>query len=197
MPTAPHRRYADFLGEDERASLLAWTIANERRFRPSALVGRKMDPAVRRSHSLRDMGPAARAIVARIGELTPELIAAFGLTGFAAGDIELELVAHGDGDRFERHIDTVTGAAATGRARVLSCVYYFFREPKTFTGGALRLYGFGESDAGGFVDIEPAQNSFVVFPSFVQHEVRPVASPTRDFAASRFAVNAWIHRAAP
>jgi Rps23 Pro-64 3,4-dihydroxylase Tpa1-like proline 4-hydroxylase len=104
-------------------------------------------------------------------------------------DIELQIAAHGNGAFFRRHNDSLKG---WNMNRVISAVYYFHRQPCAFSGGALRLYPLtGE----GHVDVEPAHNRLVVFPSFVQHEVLPVACPSGDFMDSRFAVNCWFRRA--
>lgn len=117
--------------------------------------------------------------------------------------VELELVADGDGAHFVRHSDIPTGPGrrplggdAKGQQdRLLSGVYYFHREPKAFSGGALRLHRFGGVDVPeDWVDVEPEQNSFVAFPTWAPHEVRPISCPSRDFADSRLAVNAWLCR---
>jgi SM-20-related protein len=40
-------------------------------------------------------------------------------------------------------------------------------------------------------------NTFVVFPSWVLHEVLPVSCPTKQFIDSRFALNFWLWRRKP
>ena len=59
--------------------------------------------------------------------------------------LETELVAHGDGAFYTRHIDTHTAHDDddVNQIRLLSGVYYFHAEPKAFTGGALRLHAIG------------------------------------------------------
>jgi Rps23 Pro-64 3,4-dihydroxylase Tpa1-like proline 4-hydroxylase len=88
----------------------------------------------------------------------------------------------------------LTGAsrrdAGSPGVRTVSGVYYFYRQPKAFDGGELRLYAFGEE---AFVDIEPSENAFVAFPSFAAHEVLPVTCPSGAFEDSRFSVNCWLH----
>jgi len=98
------------------------------------------------------------------------------------------------------HAGTEAGPAGTilaGGGRVLSCVYYFHREPKAFEGGALRIHAFGSEEDAEFVDIEPRQNSLLVFPAWAPHEVRTVSCPSDAFADARFSVNCWLHRARP
>ena len=77
--------------------------------------------------------------------------------------------------------------------RVLSGVYYYNAEPKAFSGGALRLYAIGDADKAPYVDIEPAGNSLLVFPSWAPHEVMPVSCPSKRFADSRFTVTCMVN----
>ena len=72
----------------------------------------------------------------RMRELFPALSAHLHSTPFELDELELELVAHGDGAFFGRHIDIFTGADANiGQQRILSAVYYFHTQPKGFSGG--------------------------------------------------------------
>jgi len=75
-----------------------------------------------------------------------------GSCGPAPVSLELKLTAHGDGAYFRPHIDMSIGpdrqplGATPGEDRLLSAVYYFYAEPKAFSGGQLRLYAFGRSE---------------------------------------------------
>ena len=77
----------------------------------------------------------------------------------------------------------------------MSAVLYYNREPKAFSGGTLRLSRFGgrEWPRDG-VEIEPKQNSLLVFPSWAIHEVTRVDCPSGAFEYYRFAINAWFCR---
>lgn len=111
-----------------------------------------------------------------------------GMGAYDFHDLEMQIAAHNDGAFFRRHNDSYKGWNLN---RVISAVYYFHREPCGFTGGALRLYPLtGEGNA----DVAPTHNSLVVFPSFVQHEVMPVACPSGEFMDSRFALNCWFRK---
>ena len=55
------------------------------------------------------------------------------------------MVAHGDKAFFSRHEDTVMRPEMTSY-RTLSAVYYFHRQPKSFSGGVLRLYAFAAKE---------------------------------------------------
>lgn len=202
LPMPPFLRRRGFLAPDERAALLAWSHANEARFAPAQLRGRAVDPSVRRSLVLRDLGPLRAVFEARLATLLPTLIEALGLPAFAPSGVELELTAYNEGAHFRLHTDTYTQPPSAARGhRMVSTVYYFHEEPQGYSGGQLRLHPFGATAASApgsdlaFEEIEPEQNCLVAFPSWAPHEVRPVACPSGAFARSRFAVNAWIHRA--
>src|SRR5262245_64089484 len=115
--------------------------------------------------------------------MAPKLITDLHLTLFSPARYEIELVAHGDGAFYSRHIDTDTERGADADMhRIVSGVYYFNNEPKAFSGGALRLYSFGPFASNSrFVDIEPSHNTFVVFPSWVLQDVLPVSCPCKRF----------------
>ncbi|MBV9930973.1 MAG: 2OG-Fe(II) oxygenase [Alphaproteobacteria bacterium] len=202
-PLPPWARFESFLAPDEEAGLLAWTLANEERFTESKVWGGTVDPARRISRYTTDLGPHGAILEARIAARLDDMFRAIGTRPFVPEYYELELVAHGDGAHFGAHTDIPIGAArarlAEGQGgtnrRLLSGVYYFYREPKAFDGGALRLYrlagGDGPEDR---VDVEPVRNSLVVFPTWALHEVRPVRCPSGAFPDSRFAVNVWLCR---
>ena len=193
----PYRVLRDFLDAKTRATLLEFSCANEAKFEPTLLRGSKHDPTFRVSLGLADFKPEKTALRERIRKIIPQLIAELGVNPFTCSKVELELVAHGDGAFFKRHLDTQRGVYGPGKStRMISAVYYFHAEPKAFSGGALRLYRFGGGggDEDGFVEIEPEQNTLLAFPSWAAHEVLPVSCPSRRFSNSRFAVNCWLHR---
>lgn len=196
LPMPPYRVLRDFLDADIHASLLAFSAANETRFLPTVIKGGLRDPSQRVSLGLRDFEPLKGIVHERVRALVPRLIAELRVTPFECARVELELVAHGDGAFYKRHLDITLGVAeARKTTRMISAVYYFHAEPRVFTGGALRLYPFGSADGeSGFVDIEPEQNTLVAFPSWAAHEVLPVSCPSRRFADARFAINCWMHR---
>jgi Rps23 Pro-64 3,4-dihydroxylase Tpa1-like proline 4-hydroxylase len=189
---APHRVYADFLPPAEHAALLAWALAEGDRFIPSKVRSGRADAKVRRSLSLRDLGSAGSDLKTRLTALVPHMLADLRMAPFDVSRIELELISHGDGDYFRRHIDTMAGEFGADRA--ISAIYYFHRAPKGYSGGELRLYGFLGGDDAPFVDIEPAQNSLLVFPAWAPHEVRPIVCASGERADARFSVNCWLYR---
>lgn len=198
--TAFHRSDA-FLDEHDHGAMLDWTLANRARFKPARIVGDKVDPEKRVCETLRGLGPLEAVLKRRFTELLPAILNDTRTKAFALDSIELELAAHGDGAHFAPHMDTFTSEARrrareAGRIehdRAISAVYYFYREPKGFSGGELRLHPFDSvGGQGGHMDVPPVQNSVVAFPSWVFHEVRPVSCPSGAFEDFRFAVNCWF-----
>lgn len=195
-------RYKDFLPPEELARLLDFTLESRERFIPSALAGGVIDPERRLSERLVGLEPVRAMLEERLRAAFPDMLARTGVRPFDLEFLELEIAAHGDGAFFHRHRDIPLGP---GRAplggdrsgtqdRLLSAVLYFHSEPKAFSGGALRLYRIGgdvdtEEDR---VEIEPLNNSLLVFPSWATHEVCRVSCPGNRFEDHRFAVNAWF-----
>jgi Rps23 Pro-64 3,4-dihydroxylase Tpa1-like proline 4-hydroxylase len=133
----------------------------------------------------------------RLIGLLPTVMQQLGMPGFEPGQVEMQLTAHNDGCFYKIHNDSGSPETAT---RVLTYVYYFYQEPKRFSGGELRMY---ETDISGpmvtasdhFETIEPLNNRIVFFDSRCKHEVLPVVCPSRQFDHGRFTLNGWIRRA--
>lgn len=190
MPPVHIRR--DFLDAQAHERLLGLALESEARFAQSAVLDGHQ-PTIRASRTLGATSqPWHERILDRVRALLPELFAALGTKPFTPR-FELQLAAHNDGDYYKPHIDTRTGGSER-HVRALSAVYYFYREPKAFSGGALRIHRLGTdgSGEGDFLEIEPEENSLVVFPSWAKHEVRPVRCPSGAFEDSRFSVNCWL-----
>jgi SM-20-related protein len=195
----PYVLLHDFLDEATVAGLFDHALSRECDFRPTRVGSKAVDTRIRTSASLRDLDVYRPILKSKVLGFLPELIAQLQVTPFEPSWLETELVAHGDGAFYKRHIDTQTAAQYENfhHIRVLSGVYYFFVEPKTFSGGALRLYAIGGNAEQNFIDIAPQRNSLLVFPSWAPHEVMPVHCPSRRFVDSRFAINCWLHRKKP
>lgn len=206
----PHAVFPDFLSDDGRRALLYWAIEHQSDFKPAKIFygagGHEhgLNPDVRIALKHYGIGPCEAMLGERLKARLPEIIAAVGYSGPEPQSIEFEVNAYGDGAHFAPHIDIPVGAGRRtvgklpGEDRVISAVYYFYREPKAFTGGALRLYRFGaDPEACGEDDVvsfEPVQNRLVVFPSWARHGVERVSSSSSDFGDHRFALNCWFCR---
>lgn len=192
--TMPHRLIAGWLGAEAAAGLFSYAVSQATNFKPTKVrrEGEKgrIDPSIRRSHILRDLGPFDALLRDRAEALRPALEAAFGISPAPPGETEIEMVAHGDGHFYRAHIDTFTGDDATeGANRRLSLVYYLHRQPRAFSGGHLRLLALGGASS---LAIEPAHDTLLAFPAFLPHEVEPVRVTKDGFENCRFAVNIWL-----
>ena len=172
------------------------TIANQVRYAPSTVEKgdgtSAVDLSLRSSLKLLDLGGHGEFIAARIIDLLPRMGPIIGQLNGPIQGLTLELVAHGDGAHFKRHVDTYRGegeAQRRGRRR-LSMVYYMNLRPKRYLGGALRFYN---DEDGAWQDVVPDHDMLVCFPAWTPHSVEPVQVPTGAFADSRFAINGWIY----
>lgn len=192
---APHLNLSGFLSDGDSAALLDWTLRNQSRFEASGVgaLG-EVNTAVRKSQTLSDLGPLQEAFEREVRAHYKDWIRTLRVSGFEASSVELQLVAHNDGAHFSRHIDTAVHASSGTSIRALSAVYYFYREPKSFSGGELLIFPFvTRSDDTNCTTVRPEQNTMIVFPSWATHEVCTVQCPSRRFEDSRFAVNCWLH----
>ena len=208
-PLPPHVQLFDFLPKSEHRRLLEWVLGQADAFTPASVtIGDDwtVDPVQRIALTAYATGDIEADLKRRLSEALPEVITLTGYHGPAPTSLELEIAAHGDGAHYKPHLDIPVGqnraplGALDGEDRVLSAVYYFHAEPKRFSGGELRLYRFGTSwdcadaDPSSYVDLQPIDNSLVVFPSWAMHEVRPVRCPSGKFKDYRFALNCWYCR---
>ena len=193
----PHLKLPDFLSAADHAALLRWTLENESRFAASGVGAEgKVDTAIRRSKTLQDLGPLRTVLEQAARTQYKDWIRALRASDFELVDVELQLAAHNDGAHFKRHVDTQVHAPTGRSVRALSAVYYYFREPRGFSGGDLRMFPFApRPDEDVFATVSPEQNTLVVFPAWATHEVSTVHCPSRQFTDSRFAVNCWLHTA--
>ena len=139
-----------------------------------------IDPRYRASGTLMSLDDLVGGLERRLRRLVPHARRELGLSWFPVGETEIQMAVHQLGDFFGAHVDDGNEAVA---GRRLTCVYYFHRQPKRFSGGELRLYDSVERNgrverAETYLSVEPADNSAVFFPSHRFHEVRAVRSET-------------------
>ena len=200
-PASPARRprfvvIDDFLGPQEYRELLALALAAEDEFRAGTVSS--YDPEYRQNLVVMHFGDTvhSRLLQNRLLVWFPLLARTLGIPVFPLAQVESQLTAAGNGQFFKVHND-----AGADLPRVLSCVYYLYREPRGFAGGDLRLYDCIE-EAGArraaetFTALPPLANRMVVFLSEEFHEAMPARCPSGAFADSRFAITTWLHRAA-
>jgi SM-20-related protein len=184
-----------FLHRDELDTLLSDVLRREGEFR-RARIGRSglLNTKVRRSRELLDLGKHRELISRRLLECLPSVLAMLKIRPFRGARVVVQVAASNDGDFFKQHIDH-----PLRERKLVSFVYYFYREPKSFTGGELVIYRTRLKgrrriaiNMSNFDTIAPQQNLIVFFPGYVFHEVLPVHCPSGRFARSRFTVNGWI-----
>ena len=129
-------------------------------------------------------------------EQFPSLINQLKHPEFSVSHVEMQMTAHNDGAFYKVHTDA--GSEKT-KTRELTYVYYFYQEPKQFSGGELKIYD-TEMQGKKVIQkensqvIEPRNNSIVFFNSRCKHEVLPISCDSNEFKASRFTLNGWLRR---
>jgi SM-20-related protein len=190
----------EFFAPAEMAVLWSFAMARQAQFIASEVVnddnGGRRDSDFRRSRVLYDIAEIFPLIEERVQHHLPFVFDRLGMSPFAAREIELQVTASNDGEWFKPHRDSGHGPVAS---RELTFVYYCHREPRAFSGGDLRVFGYlGDGDdpeaQRDAPSIVPVQNSIVFFPSHLLHEVTPVSAPMRRFEDSRLTYNGWLHR---
>jgi len=189
----------DFLRPNELKALLLYVQSRETKFEKSRVGQYSHKRAIvnarfRRSRVLFDLGKHRQLITSRLLRCLPLAIEKLGIPRFRVSRVVAQLTASNHGDFFKKHTDS-----SLHEGRMLTFIYYFYREPKAFSGGELRLYHTKVKNRQivankTFDTVVPRQNQVLFFPSFLLHEVLPVHCPTRLFADSRFTVNGWISK---
>jgi SM-20-related protein len=190
----------EFLVCEELKGLLDYTLTHSSYFTSTRVISREgegiIDRANRRSRVLMAWSPFHELLANRIGTFFPVVLEKLRWPSFQVGHIETQLTASSHQEFFKVHSDNGNIAV---RTRQLTFVYFFYREPKAFSGGELIVYDTVVRDgchtpAGPFQVIHPRQNQIVFFPSYCLHEVTTISCPSCAFADSRFTLNGWLHQ---
>jgi Rps23 Pro-64 3,4-dihydroxylase Tpa1-like proline 4-hydroxylase len=186
----------NFLTPDEHHMLLNYVLEKEAYFVPTTTSTNEIN--YRQSMVLYSFPEFSELMLKRVEAIVPDVISRLELPSFSINYIESQLTAHNDGNFYKIHNDN--GSPET-ILRELTYVYYFYREPKHFSGGELLIYDSNISNSfyvnsDSFKKVEPHNNSIVFFLSRYMHEVLPVICPSQAFADSRFTINGWVNRAA-
>jgi|SRR5215472_18303461 len=195
----PHVSVQNLLGRELVEQLLTFVEEQRSAFKPATVYSReahedRLNLEARNCLRLDDAGPFKATLKQAVEEILPATTRMLGIIGPTPKPRELEMCAYGDGASVGPHIDT----SPAGPRRVVSCVYYFFREPPGFSGGALRLFAWpnvssSASEAPPIIDVIPRCDSMTVFPSALRHEVSPVVCPSGEWRHYRFSINCWAH----
>ncbi|NJK34070.1 MAG: hypothetical protein HC919_03470 [Oscillatoriales cyanobacterium SM2_2_1] len=200
--TDPNRVYPsvyaqvkDFLTWTELRDLFRYAIAQEGRFMPTSTTSTD-NAGYRQSLFISSFPEFSELMVQKITAVFPKICQSLEIEPFEVGTIESQLTAHNDQNYYKVHNDN--GSADTA-SRELTYVYYFYREPKAFTGGELVIYDTKIKNnlyvaAESYKKVMPFNNSIVFFLSRYMHEVLPVSCPSQAFADSRFTINGWLRK---
>ena len=187
----------DFVGKAAAEQLLQYAIAQESAFRPSKVVHGDLgiiDGSRRVSKVNSYLDPVMPLIEPAIRRAVDEAIPKLGLVNVDSYFLEPELAWCGDGGFFKLHADTLHRDRFKNQ-RVMTTVYYFYKQPKAFTGGELCLYGLGaDENSSAQQEIEPRCDRAVFFPAWFPHEVLPVHCSSGAFEDGRFAISCWVRK---
>lgn len=131
----------------------------------------------------------------RIQAVIPEVLSQLGIPAFPLPEIETFLYPE---PHRPYQVSRDDGTSETER-RVLSFIYYFYRQPKAFAGGELLLYDSQIENnacipAESFKPIPPNNNSIVFFFSSYAYQVQPLSPPSLALAETCFKFQGWLRR---
>ena len=191
---SPYVQLDQFLTMAEHRTLLQAAIRQEAAFVPTQTT--TDTPNYRQSMILSNLDGLADRVLEKIEQVVPEVLQKLNIPVFTPSEIETQLTSHNDGNYYKLHNDSGSPDTAT---RELTYVYYFYKDPKPFSGGELLVYDSKIENnfyvaAESFQTVDPRNNSIVFFLSRYMHEVLPVSCSSQAFADSRFTINGWIRR---
>jgi Rps23 Pro-64 3,4-dihydroxylase Tpa1-like proline 4-hydroxylase len=187
----------DFIGRAKAEQLFQYAVAHESGFLPSKVaLGHRgiIDESRRVSKVNRDVDPVMPLLEPAVRKAVDDAIPKLGLVNVDSYLLEPELSWSGDGGFFKMHADSLYQDRLATQ-RVMTVVYYFYKQPKAFTGGQLHLYGLGaDADSSPQHEIEPRFDRAVFFPAWFPHQVQPVNCSSDAFADGRFAITCWVRK---
>lgn len=195
--SAQYIQIDNFLTHEEQTNLIAYTLQKESAFVSTGdTTNTAYYPDHRNSLVLYHFPEFDQFLVNRVRAILPDVLIKLGIPSFEISIIEAQLTAHNDGNYYRIHNDNSSPETAP---RQLTYVYYFYQEPKAFSGGELLIYDTKVQNnrhfkTESFKTVEPRNNSIVFFPSHYMHEVLPVSCPSKAFTDSRFTINGWVRR---
>lgn len=194
----------DFLDAASFEAVRRFADIHDGVLKPTVIAAEGMDEPERaryRSSLTTNAEELRPVILPRVRERIADVNRLLRFEPFDVSDLELQYTVSREGDHYGVHTDNArTGNARTFATRLLSFVYYFHSEPKTFAGGELRVHDTvyvrdQPMAAGSSVDVVPEANAIVFFDPSVLHEVVPVRSTGSavDARTGRRTVTGWLH----
>lgn len=186
----------NFLSPEEYNLVLNTTLSSEIQFKASTTTTKENDYRKSKVLHSRDFPQVADFMRLKVANIFSHILKHLNYPPFEIDSIEAQLTAHNDGDFYKKHVDASSEKTKT---RIFTYVYYFYQEPKVFSGGELKLYD-TDISRNRYVNrdtyhlIEPQNNSIIFFNSRSKHEVLPIQCSSQDFKDSRFTINGWIRK---
>jgi len=186
----------NFLGHYEHQDMLALALRQEDKFDPGTVMS--LEKNSRKNLAIMHFAQHAHSklLCNRLLTWFPQITQTLEIDLFPVQQVESQLTASNDGHYYHAHQDSDHKTLAD---RVLTCVYYFSKQPIPFNGGDLRIYdtqvnGDLREKGKTYQQVKPVSNRMVIFLSHYHHELLPIRCPSRKFEDSRFAVTNWIWR---
>lgn len=129
--------------------------------------------------------PLISSLSAEVNKRHAAICRVLELPGFTESRSYSNCLAYGDGSFFLRHSDFTS---VTLYPRRLTWIYYFFKEPQSFTGGQLIFYKNDEEVA----RITPRSGMLVAFRADTVHEATLVSLKSQNFEDYRFAITCFV-----
>ena len=185
---------SDFFTTTEQKKLIQYCLNHEQEF--VATTTSVNTNNYRKSQVLYSFPEFKNLISNKIEFILPDVLAQLEIPNFEIAEIEAQITAHNDGHFYKIHNDNGSKDTAS---RVLTYVYYFYQEPKVFSGGELKIYDSKVENnyyvaADSYNIVEPKNNSIIFFLSHYMHEVLPIKCTSQNFVDSRFTINGWIRK---
>jgi len=185
----------NFLSEEQNKELLEKTL-NHKGWKDSTIVNSESE--YRKSKVVYHLSNDIISLFeGKIKDVYRGVLPELDMEDFDISKIEIQMTSSNNGDFFKVHPDAdyIRGRGDV-KKRKLSFVYYYFNEPKPFTGGDLKIYEFKNDDRTihdneKFETIVPENNMLIFFECDYWHEVEMVNCDP-SFENSRFTVNSWI-----
>jgi Rps23 Pro-64 3,4-dihydroxylase Tpa1-like proline 4-hydroxylase len=186
-------KYSDVLSQNQINGLTQLVLENKEHFRDSDIFGGNHrltgGTSFRKSKSLSvlQIDKFKNLFIDFIRAEFKTICESLNIEYFEIYKFDMQLTTHNDGDYYLWHRDI---SDEQTDPRMITFVYYFFVEPKMFSGGELILYPENRIP----VSIVPENNSMIVFRPALLHEVKPVSCPGGNFENGRFAINGWVRK---
>ena len=193
---ATYLQIDNFLPEEEYQQVLETAFNKQSEFQDSRTVTNTENYRQSLILAGKEFSEVYYLVKRKLLEKFPSLINKLKHPEFSVSHVEMQMTAHNDGAFYKAHTDA--GSEKT-KTRELTYVYYFYQEPKQFSGGELKIYD-TEMQGKKIIQkensqvIEPRNNSIVFFNSRCKHEVLPISCSSNEFKASRFTLNGWLRR---